>query len=85
MVERVELAQRAMLAPTSRSSGGPSDRFVLRFMQLRDVVSSFAVVFRFFLVGVHLHSSCCVFRCIVQFVSCSERCDVDIRTHFAST
>ena len=41
------MAHRAMLAPTSRSSGGPSDRFVLRFMQLRDVVSSFAVVFRF--------------------------------------
>ena len=48
MIERVAVAQRAMLAPTIRSSAGPSDRFVLRFMQLRDVVSSFAVVFRFF-------------------------------------
>ena len=84
MVERVAVAQRALLAPTIRSSGGPSDRCVLRFMQLRDVVSSFGVVFRYFFgFGVHLHSSCCVLRCIVSFASCSERCDVNIRTHIS--
>ena len=67
MVERVAVSQRAMLAPTSRSSGGPSDRFVLCFMQLRDVVSSFGVVFRLFFWLVSIYTV----RVAFSVVSCN--------------